>query len=78
MKGRKLSLEEVLNLEDGSKVWVEDEPFSKEGYLLYDTIDFYRLEACKFENTFFTDGYFVSTIGEVSSKTLKRYIENQG
>ena len=30
------------------------------------------------ENTFWTDGYFVSTIGEVSSKTLKHYIENQG
>ena len=30
------------------------------------------------ENTFWTDGYFVSTIGEVSSKTLKNYIENQG
>ena len=30
------------------------------------------------ENTFWTDGYFCSTIGEVSSTTLKRYIENQG
>lgn len=30
------------------------------------------------ENTFWTDGYFVTTIGEVSSKTLKHYIENQG
>lgn len=30
------------------------------------------------ENTFWTDGYFVSTIGEVSSTTLKYYIENQG
>ena len=30
------------------------------------------------ENTFWTDGYFVSTIGEVSSKTLKHYIQNQG
>ena len=30
------------------------------------------------ENTFWTDGYFCSTIGEVSSKTLKRYIQNQG
>ena len=30
------------------------------------------------ENIFFTDGYFVSTIGEVSSKILKKYIENQG
>ena len=30
------------------------------------------------EKTFFTDGYFVSTIGEVSSETLKNYIQNQG
>lgn len=30
------------------------------------------------ENTFWTDGYFISTIGEVSSKTLKHYILNQG
>jgi len=30
------------------------------------------------ENTFWTDGYFCSSIGEVSSKTLKRYIQNQG
>lgn len=30
------------------------------------------------ENTFWTDGYFVSTIGEVSSNTLKYYIRNQG
>lgn len=30
------------------------------------------------ENTLWTDGYFCSTIGEVSSKTLKHYIQNQG
>lgn len=30
------------------------------------------------ENTFWTDGYFVSTIGEVSTKTLRHYIQNQG
>ena len=30
------------------------------------------------ENTFWTDGYFISTIGEVSSNTLKHYIQNQG
>jgi len=30
------------------------------------------------ENTFWTDGYFCSTIGEVSSETLKKYIKNQG
>lgn len=29
MKGHKLTLQEVLNLEDGSKVWVED---SRRGY----------------------------------------------
>lgn len=30
------------------------------------------------ENTFWTDGYFCSTIGEVSTETLKHYIQNQG
>ena len=30
------------------------------------------------ENTFWTDGYFCSTIGEVGSETLKHYIQNQG
>lgn len=41
----------------------------------------YKKELSKYywaENTFWTDGYFVSTIGEVSSQTLKKYIENQG
>lgn len=36
-----------------------------------------KKQYCK-ENTFWTDGYFCSTIGEVSSKTLKHYIQNQG
>ena len=30
------------------------------------------------EKTFWTDGYFVSTIGNVSENMLKEYIENQG
>ena len=30
------------------------------------------------EHTFWTDGYFVSTIGNVSQETVKHYIENQG
>ena len=30
------------------------------------------------ENTFWTDGYFVCSVGNVSEKTLKKYIENQG
>jgi putative transposase len=30
------------------------------------------------ERTFWSDGYFVSSIGNVSEKTIKEYIENQG
>lgn len=30
------------------------------------------------ERTFWSDGYFIASIGEVSSDTLKKYIENQG
>ena len=30
------------------------------------------------ENTFFTDGYFVCSIGNVSEKQFRKYIENQG
>jgi putative transposase len=30
------------------------------------------------ENTFWTDGYFVSTIGNVSKEKIMQYIENQG
>ena len=30
------------------------------------------------ENTFWTDGYFVASVGNVSQETIKRYIENQG
>ena len=30
------------------------------------------------ENTFWTDGYFICSVGNVSEQTLKNYIENQG
>lgn len=30
------------------------------------------------ERTFFSDGYFVASIGNVSQETLKKYIEEQG
>ena len=30
------------------------------------------------ENTFWTDGYFVCTIGNASETTIKDYINNQG
>lgn len=30
------------------------------------------------ERTFWTDGYFVSTTGQASEETIRKYIENQG
>ncbi len=30
------------------------------------------------EHTFWSDGYFVSTIGNVSEQTLQKYINDQG
>lgn len=30
------------------------------------------------ERTFWSDGYFVSSIGEANPETIRRYIENQG
>lgn len=30
------------------------------------------------KKTFWTDGYFICSVGNVSEKTLKNYIENQG
>lgn len=30
------------------------------------------------EHTFWTDGYFLCSVGNVSEKILKEYIENQG
>lgn len=30
------------------------------------------------ERTFWTDGFFVSTTGQASEETVRRYIENQG
>ena len=39
--------------------------------------DFFRHNFYK-EHTFWTDGYFVSSIGNVSQETIRKYIENQG
>lgn len=30
------------------------------------------------EKTFWTDGYFVCSIGEANPETLRKYIQNQG
>lgn len=40
------------------------------------TLKYHIIFVCKYRN--WTNGYFCSTIGEVSSKTLEKYIQNQG
>lgn len=48
-----------------------------EGY--YDCGNIANLSKCFWtEKTFWSDGYFIASIGEVSAVTLKEYIENQG
>lgn len=42
---------------------------------------YHREYLCRFywrEHTLWTDGYFVSSIGNVSQETVRKYIENQG
>lgn len=34
-------------------------------------------KCCDLFKSTFTDGYFISTIGEVSTETLRKYIQNQ-
>ena len=51
------------------------------GYITYHIWEKYSAYLCKCfwkEKTFFTDGYFICSVGNVSEKTLKEYIENQG
>ena len=51
------------------------------GYITYHIWEKYSAYLCKCfwkENTFFTNGYFICSVGNVSEKTLKEYIENQG
>lgn len=51
------------------------------GYITYHIWEKYSayLYKCFWkEKTFFTDGYFICSVGNVSEKTLKEYIENQG
>ena len=50
------------------------------GYITYHIWEKYSAYLCKCfwkEKTFFTDGYFICSVGNVSEKTLKEYIENQ-
>lgn len=50
-------------------------------YITYHIWEKYSAYLSKYfwsERTFFSDGYFISSIGNVSQETLKNYIENQG
>lgn len=42
---------------------------------------YYMIDLQKYywkEHTFWTDGYFVASVGDVSAKSLQEYIQNQG
>lgn len=47
-------------------------------YYLWQKYSVYLSKVFWKEKTFWSDGYFIASIGEVSTKTLKHYIENQG
>lgn len=59
-----LQIVRKLKQETTYRIWKEKEPVLRRIY--------WR------ERTFWTDGYFVSTIGNVSQETVKHYIEKQG
>ena len=58
MKGRKLSLQEVLNLEDGSKVWVEDTDERDEQIGVVDRDDEVRVYIDEGDGWFEVEGLF--------------------
>lgn len=47
-------------------------------YHIWQKYDNYLSKQFWNEKTFWTDGYFICSVGNVSEKTLKEYIENQG
>jgi len=51
--------------------------FKETNYLFKIYKDFLKKHFLK-ENTFFSDGYFVCSIGEASPDTIREYILNQG
>lgn len=47
-------------------------------YHIWEKYEPYLSKCFWHECTFWSDGYFIASIGEVSSQTLQYYIENQG
>lgn len=75
MKGKQLSLEEVLNLEDGTKVWVESKEFGNKGEVLSLLFDRYGydfiLKDCREE--FYSDCVFDSLqVFEWTEREIKK------
>ena len=63
MKGKQLSLQEVLNLEDGTKVWVEpkNDTYGIKCYMGYLLRDFSKCRVCfsnNWEDYSYTEKYF--------------------
>ena len=67
MKGRKLTLQEVLNLEDGSKVWVEDtSKIFEDDLYIYDKENI-RVNLLTKESKY---GYDLMTIGDFRGRIM--------
>lgn len=47
-------------------------------YHIWKKHGFYLSKCFWHEHTFWSDGYFIASIGEVSTETLKHYVQNQG
>lgn len=85
----KVNIEEMETDKDHIHYMIEYEPtisISKIVNLMksYITFHIWNIESNYLKNylwkekTFFTDGYFVCSIGNVSKEQLQKYIENQG
>ena len=59
-----MSISKIVNLMKSYHIWKR--------YSQYSQKQFWK------EHTFWTDGYFACSVGNVSEEMLKRYIENQG
>lgn len=68
-------------IETGPNINLSDFVRTMKGYITYHIWEKNASYLCKYfwkERTFFADGYFVCSVGNVSERTLKEYIENQG
>ena len=67
MKGRKLTLQEVLNLEDGTKVWIEDtSKIFEDDLYIYDKENI-RVNLLTKESEY---GYDLMTIGDFRGRIM--------